>query len=59
LLIEYCNNNEQTTTKENYLIVIKILALLSVLILSSCGMQGDLYLPDENADNATQETNSK
>jgi predicted small lipoprotein YifL len=45
--------------KENCLNVLKILALLSLLILSSCGMQGDLYLPEENADNSTQETNSK
>lgn len=40
--------------KEIYLNVVKLLILLSVLILSSCGMQGDLYLPEENADNATQ-----
>jgi len=40
--------------KEIYLNVVKLLILLSVLILSSCGMQGDLYLPEENTDNATQ-----
>ncbi len=28
----------------------KILVLLSLLILSACGMQGDLYLPDDSAD---------
>jgi len=27
----------------------KILLLLSVLMLSACGMQGDLYLPDNNS----------
>lgn len=40
--------------KEIYLNVVKLLILLSVLVLSSCGMQGDLYLPEEKTDNTTQ-----
>ncbi len=27
----------------------KVLLIWLVLMLSACGMQGDLYLPDENA----------
>jgi len=33
---------------------VKLLVLLSVLVLSSCGMQGDLYLPEENPDKPSQ-----
>jgi predicted small lipoprotein YifL len=33
----------------------KVLALISVLILSSCGMPGDLYLPEEKAGDKDQE----
>jgi predicted small lipoprotein YifL len=28
----------------------KFLIILSVLMFSACGMQGDLYLPEENAE---------
>ena len=33
----------------------KIPALISVLILSSCGMPGDLYLPEEKVGDKVQE----
>jgi len=41
------------------IITVKILLILSVLIVSSCGMQGDLYLPEEKTDNSSPETESK
>jgi len=59
LLIEYCNNNQQTTTKDTFLNPVKLLAILSALFLFSCGMQGDLYLPEEKADSQMQETDKK
>jgi len=31
----------------------RLLIILSVLILSSCGMQGDLYLPDDGSEENT------
>ena len=37
-----------------YLKAMKVLVLLSLLILSACGMQGDLYLPDEKPENIAQ-----
>jgi predicted small lipoprotein YifL len=43
---------------EFFRIMLKVLTLISVLIISSCGMQGDLYLPEEKAGDATQETNN-
>ena len=42
--------------KVDYLKAVKILVLLSLLMLSACGMQGDLYLPDEQPDKASQNT---
>ena len=42
--------------KVDYLKAVKILVLLSLLMLSACGMQGDLYLPDEPPDKASQIT---
>jgi predicted small lipoprotein YifL len=33
----------------------KVPALISVLILSSCGMPGDLYLPEEKVGDTVQE----
>ena len=38
-----------------YLNQLKALVLLSSIILSSCGMQGDLYLPEDNAGPAAQQ----
>lgn len=53
LRIEYCNNN-RFSTKVVYLKAMKALVFLSLLILlaglPACGMQGDLYLPDEKAE---------
>jgi len=40
--------------KVNYLKALKILVLLSLVILPACGMQGDLYLPDEKSESTTQ-----
>jgi len=40
----------------NYLKAVKILVLLSLLVLSACGMQGDLYLPDDRADEKAEST---
>jgi len=37
-----------------YLKAVKVSVFLSLLILSACGMQGDLYLPDEKPENTTQ-----
>ncbi|MCK4833172.1 MAG: lipoprotein [Gammaproteobacteria bacterium] len=45
--------------KSFYLNMVKVLALLTVLIMSSCGMQGDLYLPEDKADTAVQKVSSK
>jgi len=40
-----------------YLNAVKFLVLLSLLILSSCGMQGDLYLPEKNTTDPVKEIN--
>jgi len=37
--------------------MMKFLIIVFVLVLSGCGMQGDLYLPDENADSVSKEAN--
>lgn len=42
--------------KVNYLKTMKIFVLIALLILSACGMQGDLYLPDESSNNASENT---
>lgn len=34
---------------------VKFLIILSVLMLFACGMQGDLYLPEENTGGSAQE----
>ncbi len=37
----------------------KTLLLLSLLMLSACGMQGDLYLPDDGPANETEQSANK
>ena len=39
--------------------MVKILILLPVLIASACGMQGDLYLPDEGPDVGREDSAGK
>lgn len=39
--------------------MLKILILLPVLMASACGMQGDLYLPDEGSDVASEDSVGK
>jgi len=43
--------------KTIYLNVVKILALFTLLVLSSCGMEGDLYLPENDTNPSVKETN--
>ena len=53
-MMKFCNNNLLTSinpfliTDVNFMA--KLLVLLLILFLPACGMQGDLYLPDEQAD---------
>jgi predicted small lipoprotein YifL len=34
----------------------QLLLVLTVLMISACGMKGDLYLPEEDTDKSTQKT---
>jgi len=34
----------------------KIIVILSLVILSSCGVQGDLYLPDKSTNNMPEKS---
>jgi len=38
---------------------VKTLLLLSVLMLSACGMQGDLYLPGDGPEDSANKVSSK
>ena len=55
-MMEYCNNYRKTTIKVK-LSVLKFLIILSILMLSACGMQGDLYLPEDGTDKPAQKVN--
>ena len=44
--------------KTIYLNAVKILVLLTLSILSSCGMEGDLYLPEDTDPSAQEITKS-
>jgi len=38
---------------------VKTLLLLSALMVSACGMQGDLYLPDKGAEDSASKISSE
>ena len=38
---------------------VKTLLLLSALMVSACGMQGDLYLPDKRAEDSASKISSE
>lgn len=41
-----------------YLNNMKIVVILSLFILSSCGVQGDLYLPDDSSKTDAEQTSN-
>ncbi len=53
--MEYCNNYQNTIIRVK-LSVLRFLIILSILMVSACGMQGDLYLPEDNTE-PTQKVN--
>jgi len=57
-MLRYCNNDRKTTIREA-VSVKKLIILLTILMQTACGMKGDLYLPEDNADTSAQEAKVK